>query len=204
MWHVKMRIFLPIAAVALGLISLAATLTRPAYPTPVVPNLDGSQDASQGLLSSPATPSPTYSASPLPSLVDISQSLRVENGRVLEGQFYSETLGMGLSYRVYLPANYESNAERYPVVYLLHGGGGSYVEWTANNHAALFADAMISEGLIRPMILVMPEGDHSYFMNHAVDGQRWGDYIALELVDFIDGHFRTVVTREGRAVGCIR
>ena len=201
MWHISNRILLPVVVVILVLVSLGAALTRTTEPSPVVPYSAGSIVASPNPLSGAATPSPTSSESPVPSLVDISQSLRVENGQVLEGEFFSETLRTRLPYRVFLPAGYASSSERYPVVYLLHGGGSSYVEWTANNHAALFADAMISEARIRPMILVMPEGDHSYFMNHAVDGQRWGDYIALELVDYIDGRFRTVATREGRAVG---
>lgn len=64
-----------------------------------------------------------------------------------------------------------------------------------------FADALIQTGSIRPMIIAMPEGDHSYFMNHAADGPRWDDYVAREVVAYVDAHYRTLPGRDHRAIG---
>ncbi len=92
--------------------------------------------------------------------MDVSRTVGVEAGTVLNATFFSETLQRQLPYRVYLPPGYDSTTERYPVVYLLHGGGGGFAEWTDLDHIGLSADAMITEGRIRPMILVMPDGCH--------------------------------------------
>jgi poly(3-hydroxybutyrate) depolymerase len=63
--------------------------------------------------------------------------------------FHSSALNRDMPYRVVLPANIASG-ERLPVVYLLHGGGGSFRDWTNDSDVAKFAE----QGLI----LVMPEG----------------------------------------------
>jgi len=123
------------------------------------------------------------------------------NGVLLDLTMHSRLLDMDLPCRVYLPPGYFSTSERYPVLYLLHGGGSDYTEWTSKNHVQDFADRLIASRRIQPMLIAMPEGKHSYFMNHANDGQRWGDYLAEEVVSFIDRSFRTIPDRAHRAVG---
>ena len=167
-----------------------------------------SQQTAAGTRAAAQTPSvPTPTAGPAPSHQpsgsDVSASLEITAGKVLDLSFFSEALGRELPYRIYLPPGYSSGSERYPVAYLLHGGGGSYKEWTDLNHVAIFADAMITEGELPPMILAMPEGDHSYFMNHATDGERWGDYITKDFVPYIDSHYRTLADRQHRGIGGI-
>ena len=49
----------------------------------------------------------------------------------------------------------------------------------------------------------MPEGENAYGVNHADKGPRWGEYIVLDLVQEIDGQFRTTLDRESRAFGCV-
>src|SRR5581483_9597599 len=56
---------------------------------------------------------------------------------------------------VYLPPGY-SPAQRYPVVYLLHGMPGSPSEYLLGTNLAAFADDGISAGRLRPFIAVMP------------------------------------------------
>ena len=56
---------------------------------------------------------------------------------------------------VVLPDPYArgKTADRFPVVYLLHGSGGDYTDWTANSHIGKLADRY-------HVILVMPDGGH--------------------------------------------
>jgi len=61
-------------------------------------------------------------------------------------------------------------------------------------------DELIRKGEIPPMIIVTPEGDKAYWFNH-FEGPAWGDYVANELVQFIDGNYRTIPKRESRAIG---
>ena len=54
---------------------------------------------------------------------------------------------------------------------------------------------------LQPFIIVVPEGGHSYWLNHAGDGERWGDYVATDVVRFTDENYRTLPGRENRAIG---
>ncbi len=108
---------------------------------------------------------------------------------------------IGCTYQVFVPPGYYDSGRRYAVVYLLHGWGGEFDEWGVWLGAFGKADAMMRSGEIPPFIIVTPEGDHTYWLNHALDGERWSDYVADELVSIIDASFRTLAKRESRAIG---
>jgi len=60
---------------------------------------------------------------------------------------------------VYLPAEYNANpTKKYPVLYLLHGGGGDEDAWTTMGRATIIMDNLIATGKAVPMIVVMPNG----------------------------------------------
>lgn len=120
-------------------------------------------------------------------------------GTIVEGTITSHLLGRELPYAVYLPPGYESSTERYPVLYALHGVGGSYVEWIGFG-ATDAAERLFTGRAVPPFIMVFPEGGQSYWFNHA-DGAAWADYLTEEVVPHIDWRFRTIASREGRAVG---
>ena len=60
---------------------------------------------------------------------------------------------------VYTPPGYESSTARYPVFYLLHGGGGDEDAWVTMGRANIILDNMIAAGKAKPMIVVMPNGN---------------------------------------------
>jgi enterochelin esterase family protein len=61
---------------------------------------------------------------------------------------------------VYLPPDYIKNkSARYPVLYLLHGGGGDEDAWTTMGRAPVIMDNLIASGKAVPMIVVMPNGN---------------------------------------------
>ena len=122
------------------------------------------------------------------------------SGTLQDGQLRSGLIGRDLPYRIYLPPDYFSSDRRYPVLYMLHGAGGNYTEWS-DSFLPERADELIRVGEIQPLIIVMPDGgERSYFAN-LTDGPRWGDYLAYEVVPFIDAIYRTVPTRASRAIG---
>jgi len=122
-------------------------------------------------------------------------------GRTVDQQLFSEAVGQSLPYRVYLPPGYDANTTpRYPVLYLLHGLGGSYVEWSSDGALAT-ADRLIENGEIAPLIIVLPEGEDAYWVDHADGGPRWGTYVAQDVVTAIDGQYRTLADRSHRAIG---
>ncbi|MDI7066641.1 alpha/beta hydrolase-fold protein, partial [Klebsiella pneumoniae] len=102
---------------------------------------------------------------------------------------------------VVLPDQYTRGkaGDRFPVVYLLHGSGGDYTDWTANSHIGKLADRY-------HVILVMPDGGHeSWYIDSPVDPHsRYETYIGTEVVAYIDTHFRTIATRQARAITGLR
>src|SRR6266852_5276567 len=115
--------------------------------------------------------------------------------------FESASLGRAMPYTVYLPPAYATSAKRYPVLYMLHGMSGTNQEWQGYG---LFerADAMIRAGELQPLIIVLPQGDTAYCVDHAVtDKQAWGRYMAHDVVSEIDARFRTIGDSAHRAIG---
>ena len=60
---------------------------------------------------------------------------------------------------VYTPPGYETSTGKYPVLYLLHGGGGDEDAWLTMGRANIILDNLIAAGKIKPMIVVMPNGN---------------------------------------------
>jgi enterochelin esterase-like enzyme len=120
--------------------------------------------------------------------------------QLLDRTFLSAALGRVMHYFIYLPAGYTESGRQYPVLYMLHGYGGSNTEWIAYGFPES-ADKMMNGGEIPPMIIVLPQGDQAYWVNHADDGQRWGDYAAQDVVQYIDATYRTIADPQHRAIG---
>jgi enterochelin esterase-like enzyme len=123
---------------------------------------------------------------------------------LIDAKFYSQLIGKEMPVLIYLPPGYYNTDRRYPVLYLLGGFAGDYREW-ATYGACRILDVMIRGGVVQPMILVTPEGDTSWWFNHAPvdgsDGKRYGDYVWQEVVGFVDANYRTLARRESRAIG---
>jgi len=84
----------------------------------------------------------------------------VAHGTVQAIWYPSEILKQkGRRVYVYTPPGYESSTARYPVLYLLHGGGGDEDAWTTMGRANVIMDNLIAEGKAKPMIVVMPNGN---------------------------------------------
>jgi enterochelin esterase-like enzyme len=103
----------------------------------------------------------------------------------------SDTLNYPLDARVYLPPCYAVSGERYPALYLIHGLNFKEDQWERLG-AATAADALIAQGEIAPLIIVMPRDRRDDRLDRAV---------VQDLVPYVDQHYRTLADREHRAVG---
>jgi enterochelin esterase family protein len=84
----------------------------------------------------------------------------VPHGTIHQVWYPSPTLNMDQRRMyVYTPAGYEKSNTRYPVLYLLHGGGGNEGEWDDLGRANEILDNLIAAGKAKPMIVVMPNGN---------------------------------------------
>jgi S-formylglutathione hydrolase FrmB len=96
-------------------------------------------------------------------------------------------------FAILLPASYDSSDARYPVVYLFHGGG--------QDHTAFMARAAFTPMARRhEFIVVMPAADRTYSVVGPEAQRTYHDYVATELVDYVDSHYRTIATRDSRAI----
>lgn len=113
---------------------------------------------------------------------------------VVDIRFFSQSVQREMPYRVVLPSNYAVSKTKFPVLYLLHGGGGGFHDWTNYSDVAHYAE----EGLI----LVMPEGQYSYYVNSAERPyDRYEDYIVHDLIADVEQRFPVAGrTREQRAM----
>lgn len=108
-----------------------------------------------------------------------------------EHRFRSAALGKDIAYIALAPSP-DRGGGPFPVLYLLHGYGGDYTNWTTHTRVA---DLVHSANLI----VITPEGENSWYVNGA-NGERWEDYVTIDLVADVEAHFRTVTTRAGRAI----
>jgi enterochelin esterase-like enzyme len=108
--------------------------------------------------------------------------------------FRSPALGGALHYEVYLPADYATSGERYPVVYFLHGLPSTS---TAYQGVEFVETALDQVG--QPAILVVPQGAGDGNSDPEYLGD-WDTAIAGELPRVVDSRFRTIRSRQGRAL----
>ena len=104
---------------------------------------------------------------------------------------------------VYLPAGYENSDDRYPVIYYLHGFTWSDSLQIARTHFDKLLDKAIAKGIIKPVIVVMPDQytlyRGSWYANSSLTG-NWSDFTAKDLVTYVDQNYRSIPDRESRGI----
>ncbi|HWS55445.1 MAG TPA: alpha/beta hydrolase family protein [Pyrinomonadaceae bacterium] len=112
--------------------------------------------------------------------------------------FESKLVGAALPYHVVLPADYHAESSkqtRYPVLFLLHGLGGSANDWVSER--ARLAEHAAAHRLI----VVVPEGRDNWYTDSATaPREKFESYFIEELLPDVGRRFRTAAGREGRAV----
>jgi diacylglycerol O-acyltransferase / trehalose O-mycolyltransferase len=140
------------------------------------------------------TPKP---ATARPAITVVAQ--RDLDPRLSEWTLRTRALDVDTRVRVLLPAGYRAHPERrYPVLYLLHGRGGGYGDWTRYGAAERITART-------PLIVVMPDAGRDaeytdWYQGGAPILPRWETYHVGQLVPWVDGRFRTIAARRGRAI----
>lgn len=132
----------------------------------------------------------------------------VPHGQVREHIYYSEVNKSMRRCFVYTPPGYDQNIkERYPVLYLQHGGGENETGWSSQGHANLIMDNLIAEGKAIPFIIVMDNGN--WAMRGPREGgtwppQGWADgfmnTLIKDIIPMIDDEYRTLPNQKHRAM----
>jgi S-formylglutathione hydrolase FrmB len=105
----------------------------------------------------------------------------------------SASLDREIAAAILLPSSYARSTARYPVLYLLHGGG--------QDHTAFAARPWFAALQSRDVIIVTPDGGSSWYVNGASEpAARYEDLIIKDVIAYVDTNYRTIASRDGRAI----
>lgn len=113
----------------------------------------------------------------------------------------SKILNEDREYAIYLPKSYTNNPEKtYPVLYLLHGGGGSHKDWPSRGHLADVANILIDTNDACDMIIVCPEAGKTFMNYFNSPDWMYEDYFFEELIPHIETIYRVNAEKKYRAI----
>ncbi len=132
---------------------------------------------------------------------DDNNQIEIVTGTVkTDGFISSEILDRDMNYSIYLPPSYNDTDSVFPVLYLLHGMWGTYLDWVSNGMASVMNSLIISEESVE-MIVVMPNGIDAFYCNdYNGGGILYEDFMIQEFIPQIESTYRINSTKEGRAI----
>jgi enterochelin esterase family protein len=149
------------------------------------------------------------------ALADLIDVKSVPHGQVTAVWYPSPTLGMERRMLVYTPPGYEKDKKTYPVLYLMHGGGGDEEGWTSRGRANYILDNLIASGKAVPMIVVMTNGnpntpaaplDRSYSFLQPAAGiasmasGKFEESLVKDVIPYIEKNYRVIADPQHRAI----
>ncbi len=133
--------------------------------------------------------------------VTMVRSQVVRHGQVIEGLAMDSKLMQGpVKYAVYLPPGYDTDQRSYPVLYLLHGYTDDETGWVQFGEAPRIADEEIGSGEAPPMIIVMPDGGVTWYMDDYKGKTPWASMFVQEFIPYIEKKYRIRSKKEFRAI----
>lgn len=81
------------------------------------------------------------------------------SGNTEQCEFWDSSCGKARRILLYLPPEYDSTGQTYPVLYLLHGIDGNEMAWRDRGRVIQMVDNLIRQGKAEPMIVVMPDAN---------------------------------------------
>jgi endo-1,4-beta-xylanase len=129
------------------------------------------------------------------------RSRRTSTPACITARFRSAANNVDVGYCIYLPPGYDDPANkdrRYPVIYWLHGGrpGGETKGISLTPHF----DSAMRKADIPPMIYVFPNGGAVSHYDYPKLKSLGETAFIRELIPHIDKTYRTIASREGRAL----
>ena len=125
----------------------------------------------------------------------------VPHGEIRIKRYYSTVLHQWRQLYIYTPPGYDVNVnEKYPVLYILHGGGEDERGWANQGKADLILDNLIAEKKAKPMLVVMPDGN--------VGAPGFGENslklfeaeLKQSVIPFVEKHYRAKTDSKDRAL----
>jgi len=148
-------------------------------------------------------PKPAFD--PAPKGFDVRRE-GIPRGKVETVEYESKTVGTRRKTLVYTPQGYRAD-RKYPVLYLLHGIGGTEREWQDNASPDVILDNLYADNKVEPMIVVMPNGRaqpndraEGNVFSHAKSFETFEGDLLNDLIPFIEKRYPVKTDRLGRAL----
>ncbi len=130
-------------------------------------------------------------------------SIGKKNGSVEEElTISSKILDRNIEYAIYLPPDYQNSDKRYPILYLLHGGGDDHTAWLKKGNMEFITNNAIRSGNAAEMVIVMPNskpGKSRYFNGYKGEWQ-YENFFFNEFIPYIESTYRIKEGKRFRAV----
>jgi len=141
----------------------------------------------------------------------------VPHGEIRKVWYQSSTLDTGRRMHIYTPPGYETSKARYPVFYLLHGGGDEDSGWSTIGRAGFIMDNLLADKKANAMLVVMPNGSMPRPANlppvtpgaapapgaavaMAAAQERFTNELINDVIPHVEKNFRVQPGRENRAI----
>ena len=123
------------------------------------------------------------------------------HGTALEGNLEGDAVDRDAI--VFLPPSHnQDRTRRYPVVYALHGYSIGAEQWSQEIHVPQTIEGAFARGA-HEMIVVLPDSktlhNGSMYSSSVTTGD-FENYVARDVVSYIDAHYRTIAARESRGL----
>ena len=128
----------------------------------------------------------------------------VPHGDIRIKKYFSPVTRSWRQCYIYTPPGYDANTTtKYPVLYLLHGGGEDERGWAMQGKTDIILDNLIAEQKAKPMIIVMMDGNVSAggpggFGEQAL--RAFENELKQTLIPFIEKNYRVATDANSRAL----
>ncbi|GLB52234.1 endo-1,4-beta-xylanase [Neptunitalea chrysea] len=124
-----------------------------------------------------------------------------QQGSIINDSIQSTVLNKTKNYCVYLPAKYGIDTTKtYPVIYLLHGLGAKPIDWETNGHLNKVMSEAITAGEMPETIVIIPDGEATYYMNSYNNQYNYEDFFFKELLPYVEAKYHCGGAKTKRGV----
>lgn len=141
----------------------------------------------------------------------------VPGGTLSKVWYDSPVIGLRRRMSVYTPPGYEKGTEKFPVLYLLHGGFNDEETWTSMGRTCQIMDNLIAQGKAKPMIVVMTNGNSNQAavpfdsypftlppsrdaVSPITSDGLFETSLVKDVIPFIEANYRVFANKENRAI----
>lgn len=127
----------------------------------------------------------------------------VPHGDIRIKRYFSKPLNSWREMYVYTPPGYEQASQKYPVLYILHGGGEDQRGWATQGKTDLILDNLVAENKAKPMVVVMVDGNVSTgglagFNENVL--RTFENELKGAVIPFVESNFKVETDAKNRAL----